>query len=168
MTDTAGHVPISVAARLADVHERTIRRWIAAGLLADSPGRSGGHRARLVDVAAVRELAARLKEPDIDGYESRIEPDSRQPEPDMSASEFLAVIERLHRENVELAGRCGFYQSEIQHLKERITLLEAPKPDPSDPAPTELANRSAPEQNGLRSGAAGSPRPWWKFWEKES
>ena len=36
----------------------------------------------------------------------------KRTQPDLSASNFLAVVERLHRENVELADRLGFYQSE--------------------------------------------------------
>lgn len=34
---------------------------------------------------------------------------------------------RLHDENVELAGRVGYYQAELAQYKDRILLLEAPK-----------------------------------------
>ena len=75
---------------------------------------------------------------------------------------FQQVMEKLHRENLELAGRLGFYQSEIQHLKAqlegaqlqlqlaqaRILELEAPKE-----APAEMANHPSVEQNGQDAGA---------------
>ncbi len=37
------------------------------------------------------------------------------------------TIEKLHRENVELAGRLGFYQARNQELERRVLELEAPK-----------------------------------------
>ena len=49
---------------------------------------------------------------------------------------------------LELAGRCSFYQSEIQHLKERIALLEAPKSDPADLAPAGTPFHPACERAG--------------------
>ena len=53
----AGHVPISTAARIIGVNERTIRRWVSAGRLPDMPGQIAGQRVRLVDLAAARLLA---------------------------------------------------------------------------------------------------------------
>lgn len=58
---------------------------------------------------------------------------------------FQHAMERLHRENLELAGRCGYYQSRCQELESRVALLEAPKPEPAD------------IQEAVR-------RPWWRFW----
>jgi hypothetical protein len=70
----------------------------------------------------------------------------------------LALLERLdraHRDNLELAGRCGFYQAEnlqlksqVQAMQVRILELEAPKV-----ASAEMSNYSAPEQNGQDSGS---------------
>jgi len=40
---------------------------------------------------------------------------------------------RLHEENVELAGRIGYYQAELAQYKDRVLLLEAPKGLPEDP-----------------------------------
>ena len=80
---------------------------------------------------------------------------------------FREMVAQLHRENVELAGRCGFYQSEIQQLRTqleraetRILELESPKE-----APTEMANHPAHAQNVPDSGSLKLPsRPWWQFW----
>ncbi len=66
-------------------------------------------------------------------------------------------VEQLEKERVELYGRLGFYQSEIQHLKNqldgahaqlqlvqaRLLELEAPKE-----AASAVPNLSTPEQNG--------------------
>jgi hypothetical protein len=170
MTDTAGHVPISVAARIAGVHERTIRRWIAAGVLADSPGRSGGHRARLVDVEAVRQLAAGLHEPDTGGLDSRTDPDRPPREPDTSVADFLAVIERQQQTIMELAGRLGFYQARVQSLEEEVKMLSAPaenetrvtftdQPPAGTPQPT-----PEPASAPVRASERPPSRPWWQFW----
>jgi hypothetical protein len=87
---------------------------------------------------------------------------------------FQQAMQQLHRENLELAGRLGFYQSEIQHLKAqlegaqlqlqlaqaRILELEAPRE-----AVSEKANHPSPSENGAEAGSERSPRrPWWRFW----
>ena len=138
-------VTVTRAGQVTGVSERQIRRWIAAGRLPVTTGERG----RLVDLAAVRHLAGHYAGSLDNGPASdRLLPDGIRHldryEPDTALTQALALVDRLSRENVELAGRCGFYQSEIQHLKERITLLEAPKPDLSDPAPTEPANPVSP------------------------
>jgi hypothetical protein len=52
-------------------------------------------------------------------------------------------LERLRRENQQLAGQVGFVQAKLQDAEEQIRLLMAPKDEPT-PA-------TAPER-----------RPWWK------
>ena len=82
-----------------------------------------------------------------------------------------ALIERLYRDNLELAGRCGFLQAEVLHLREQVALLSAPAAEPAtttktdDPAPAPTSYQSSPEQNGPNSGAECPPRqPWRRFW----
>ena len=65
---------------------------------------------------------------------------------------------QLNRENLELAGRLGFYQSEIQHLQarlraaeEEIRLLKAPT-EVSSGESSERNSGSITEQNGQDSG----------------
>ena len=64
------------------------------------------------------------------------------------------MIEKLHRENLELAGRCGYLQARVQDLEasntrllERIALLDAPNVELS-----EIGNRPISGQNGQDSG----------------
>ncbi len=76
--------------------------------------------------------------------------------------EARGMAERLHRENVELAGRVGFLQAEVLQLKDQVRMLAAPAPA------IETTNHPAGQQNGQDSGAQrveeGAKRPWWAFW----
>ena len=73
---------------------------------------------------------------------------------------LAAVIDRLNRENVELAGRVGFLQAEVLHLKDRIELLEMPKE-----AQPEVVNHPTPTENRPNSGSQqASGRSRWRRW----
>ena len=85
----------------------------------------------------------------------------------LHVSDLWERLDRMHRENLELAGRVGFYQAEIQQLRvqleraeSRILELEAPKG-----VPAEMSIHLTHLQDGADLGSEkGSPRPWWKFW----
>ena len=64
--------------------------------------------------------------------------------------EHHVVVERLHRENLELAGRCGFLQAKLQEAQEEIRMLKAP---------TEPSNRATQRQNGQDLGSQGQTGP---------
>ncbi len=64
--------------------------------------------------------------------------------------EHHLVVERLHRENLELAGRCGFLQAKLQEAQEEIRMLKAP---------TEPSNRATQRQNGQDLGSQGQTGP---------
>lgn len=132
-TDTAA-APIYLSARDAaarcGVSERTVRRWIVKGRLAA----------------------------DRDGREFRISPDALNPfighaadnrhpaaaPTDLSAAplqqgaalsadtsvELVRLVDRLQRENLELGGRIGYLQSELQHATATIKALQAPAAAP--------------------------------------
>ncbi len=157
--------------------QRTIRKWVSRGLLTAHSGPSG----RLVDVDAVLVLATKMTRPvahgPADKGTSRNDPgcDERDSEqayysaaqdrtgPILADPGVVALIDRLSRENVELAGRVGFLQSEVLHLEERIALLEAPKPEASDPLPASTSNHPAHLQNGQDSASyEREPYPWWR------
>ncbi len=59
--------------------------------------------------------------------------------------ELVHLVERLSRENQQLAGQLGFTQAKLQEAERTVALLMAPK---DDPAPEPAAE---PER-----------RPWWK------
>jgi hypothetical protein len=156
-------VSATVAADAAGVSVRTVRRWIARGQLTAI----GGKRDRLVNLDAVLQLAK------VNGQEDmRTRPTYGRRDADTDTVPIVAVVEepyghdadtvrmlwerndRLYRENIELAGRLGFYQSEIQHLQarlhaaeEELRLLKAP----AEPGAEETTNHSPSEQNGQDS-----------------
>ena len=47
----------------------------------------------------------------------------------------VALLDRLSRENVGLAGQCGFLQAMVQNLEREIRLLQAPAADPATAEP---------------------------------
>lgn len=67
--------------------------------------------------------------------------------------EALRLVDRLTRENYELAGRVGFLQGQLESAKERLLLLEAPKAVENTTL-DEKAPESAPQ------------RSWWRFWQR--
>jgi hypothetical protein len=78
------------------------------------------------------------------------------------------VIERLTRDNVEMAGRLGFVMGQLEEARTKIALLEAPAPATAETAAVAATNHPAPVENGHDSGvqkARSAPdRPWWAFW----
>jgi hypothetical protein len=68
----------------------------------------------------------------------------------ISFDQHQSIVDRYHRENLELAGRIGFLQNEVVRLGESNRLLEA-----------KLALLEAPKIEPTPTPAA---KPWWKFW----
>ena len=77
-------------------------------------------------------------------------------------ADLVGLVERLHRENVELTGMVGSLQQRLIFADERIRALEAPRePTPAGIAPgrpaagasVEMAQRSTPTK-----------RTWWLRW----
>jgi len=64
---------------------------------------------------------------------------------------------RLHEENVELAGRIGYYQAELAQYKDRVLLLEAPKGLP-EVLPLTQPPMAAPEDPNVKPVRL----PWYK------
>jgi hypothetical protein len=48
------------------------------------------------------------------------------------AAGLLHLVDRLQRENLELAGRLGFLQAELQQRDETIRALQAPREEPEN------------------------------------
>ncbi len=78
---------------------------------------------------------------------------------ELLAAERAAAAERdqrmaaLEQERFELAGRLGYFQAELEHARETIKALQAPVPEPPEPAPTTIAEPEPPPR-----------RSWWRFW----
>ncbi len=160
--EVSAELSVQEAAYLAGVSERSVRNWIQDGKLPFSLSEQGKRikrrdllhflQERQRQFAAVSEVTP---EPAEGSSKPAPEQHTEAPKRDAEAAEAPAIspevriepltglIERLHRENVELAGRIGFYQAKLQEYEQRILLLEAPKDAPATtPEPAQL--------------------PWWK------
>ncbi len=176
VSDTDRFVPVTVAVRITGVGERRLRRWIAAGRL---PTVSSPH-GRLVDLDAVRRLMS-LTVGRSDGVSGECLMSSQVSDTAVSdtnvstlGTDSLAIIDRLIQQNaeqaqqisrlneerVELYGRLGYFQAQLEAAQTRILELEAPKG-----VPAETANHSSPSENGAEADSKRPPRrPWWRIW----
>lgn len=165
MSDGRTLLPVAQAAHATGVGERRIRRWIAGGRLpaVDSP------LGKLIDPDAVRHLASdTVRQTDTQASDSRtIPPDVSDTVRYVTDPALLALVDRITRESLELAGRVGWLQSENQRLGEQVRLLSAPasgngyqidptiqvgeSPATSQIAKSETAHRSPEGLNGQDS-----------------
>jgi hypothetical protein len=141
-------VTIAQAARASGVPVRTLHHWVARGQLPAIAGKRG----KLVELPRVLELATDGNgRPQIasdgNGFASDHSNGQQWQGVAGNGAQRDALIARLYAENVEMAGRLGFYQAWIQELEGRL-LLAAGVPAEATPAPPQAAQR----------------RPWWRFW----
>ena len=61
--------------------------------------------------------------------------------PPVDGAALLELVDRLARENRDLAGQVGYFQARAQVLDERVRALEAPKPEPEPAPPVTLPRR---------------------------
>jgi excisionase family DNA binding protein len=64
----------------------------------------------------------------------------------------------LQQERFELAGRLGYFQSELEHARQTIKALEAPKEPIAPPPPAGAIFSPLPAEPDPPR------RPWWRFW----
>ncbi len=164
-TVTSAELTTAEAAALAGVSDRTIRNWIKDGRL-PAERTEEGRRVRRGDVLAllherIQAVAGQLPlaEATTATAEMATETVAVAPAAEASPEALTALLarlsemlelaaaerperERLHRENLELAGRIGFLQAKLQEAERKILLLQAP-------AEAETV-------------AETSARPWWK------
>ncbi len=157
-TETTAELTTAEAAALAGVSDRTIRNWIREGRL-PAERTEEGRRVRRSDLLAllherVQAVAGQL--PLAEAATETVAAATAAETLPETATALLAKLsamleqaaaerserERLHRENLELAGRIGFLQAKLQEAEQRVFLLQAP-------AETATA-------------AETSARPWWK------
>ena len=113
------------------MNEKTVRRWIASGRLS-AVHEDGAFRITAVDLepfAAGRRTPATVIV-DRDAAAPRPIADTGAVKaaapPPHEAAHLAELVKQLHRENVELAGRCGFLQARVQDLERENRLLRAP------------------------------------------
>jgi len=84
---------------------------------------------------------------------------------DRSSSALIAMVADLHgqirkleQERFEMAGRLGYFQAELEHARQTIKALDAPK-EPIAPLPPAGAIFRP-----LPADPDPPRRPWWRFW----
>jgi excisionase family DNA binding protein len=143
---------IAEAAALLGTSPDTVRRKIRRGELVAQ------HRARQV----------RVHVDGVHGSADGVRSNALQPavqEHSETLLEALRIIDRLQRENRDLAGLVGSLQQRLVFADERIRMLEAPQNDPSEIASERAADDVSIEPaQTLSPPYDGRPRPWWRFW----
>lgn len=168
------------AAALAGVSEKSIRNWLKAGQLKPMATTEGRRIAKADLMEYLRERAQTAVEnlpqevrPELppESVPSPEPPPVEAPTPSISPELINVVLQpllerldisekerrRLHDENIELAGRIGYYQAELAQYKDRVLLLEAPKEPPEALPLTQppMAAHDAPQSPPVRL-------PWYK------
>ncbi len=157
-TETAAELTTAEAAALAGVSDRTIRNWIKEGRL-PAERTEEGRRVRKGDLLALLHERIQAVAGQLPLAEAETATVAAAPAAETSPEALTALLaklsamleqaaaepserERLHRENLELAGRIGFLQAKLQEAEQKIFLLQAPA--------------------GTETVAEASARPWWK------
>ena len=151
MVTTRESLTIQQVAELAEVTPRTVRNWLKRGKLSY-------HREE-----DVRKIFRDELETFLEGRE-RDEEGSEEDRPrEQSLERLLDILEkererlerererseRLARENMEMAGRLGFYQGKVQEMEQRILFLSPP------------TSKETGEGKGDHE-ETGPSLPWWK------
>ena len=66
---------------------------------------------------------------------------------------LVALVDKLQQQNLELAGRVGYYQAENQQLRETLKALQAPSPEPEPASPSPDTEATPPDP---------PRRPWYQ------
>ena len=142
------------AAAVAGVSERTVRRWLASGQLkAVRRGRAFAisHEA----LAAISGLDhGQGGHPSDSGQRSGRTADDNGRAAD--TAELVALIREQQQTILELSGRVGYFQAQLEQARETIRALEAPR---DAPLHDERAQESTP---GAEAPSEPAARPWWR------
>jgi excisionase family DNA binding protein len=165
VSDTSDFMSVQQAAAHCGVAERTVRRWIASGRLKSVNARRGVRVARAdLEAFTISEPGESGHVPDgpdtlsdtSDGHDGQARPGPTPESDTPGIVEALRLVEKLQQQNLELAGRVGYYQAQLEQLRDQLA-LQAPQVDdlhdvvlpPAEPQPDEQDEKA---------------RPWWRFW----
>jgi excisionase family DNA binding protein len=157
----SAYLSARAAAEACGVSEKTIRNWIRSGRLSAERAADGFRiapeqleplrRSSAPHTNGLRAEAPRGDESAENGRGGRPRNDAEGAD----SAEWASLVRHLTQQNLEMAGRLGFLQAQLQAKDEQIKALEAPE----EPAPEPVAPRWPDEPT-----PADPPRPWWRFW----
>lgn len=151
-------LPIAEAATHLGLSAKTVRRRLKAGdLLSRQVTTQHGLAYEVWVDEAVRG----------NGHVGRVATSSSQTgtqQPDETTLELVRLVDRIQRENRDLAGMVGSLQARLGFAEDRIRALEAPK-EPHSPE-IALQRDSDAVRSELTQKASEPPRarPWWRMW----
>jgi excisionase family DNA binding protein len=129
--DAAEWLTLAEAASRLDVSIYTVRRQVKRGEL------------QAEQVATPHGRAWRVRLTTLPGELPTVSSEVKQPAQGVDAADLLRLVEKLQQQNLELAGRVGYFQAENAQLRERLALMPpaAPEPVPAAEAVSEPATR---------------------------
>ncbi len=134
MDSQPDHMSVHEAADYYGVSEKTIRRRLKAGKLQAFKQEVEAGRLEWRILRVDRADLSWTGHNDHDGQDTDT-PDGPGEDSDQGETvhrdavllNALQLVDRLQRENVQLAGQVGFLQSQLQESQEQVRLLSAPK-----------------------------------------
>lgn len=167
MSGTERYLSAREAADYCGCSERAVRKWIAQGKLV-AIKRGGTFRIATADLEpfrrnpgrnAAEQTAPSERSADRNGTEQAERSDRSA---DQGAAAELGRLVRDQQQTImELAGRVGFLQSELQATQEQLRALQAGTVAPDSDGAGQQAASSA---EGLSEGTQAPPRRWWWPW----
>jgi excisionase family DNA binding protein len=155
MSAASAYLSARDAAARCGVSERTVRRWIVKGRL---PADRDGREFRITPEALAPFIGHAADNGQGAAAESDMAAAPQQQGAALSAdvaAGLLHLVDRLQRENLELAGRVGYYQAETEQLRTRLAALEAPRGEQETDDSVSGVSAPAPPQDP-------APRRWWQ------
>lgn len=167
-------VTLAQAAQLLGVSVPTVRRRVKQGSLparkVDGPN-GPEYRVLLEQGAQHPTVVNGAVAHPVNGHRAQRQGGRRDhPDERVDLSSLTALVDKLTQQNLEMAGRLGFLQAQLQAKDEQIRALTAPR----EPEAEEVAERAELVET-IKAKLIGMdearldvtvrpPRPWWKFW----
>jgi len=144
----AGKLSAHEAAVVCGVSERTIRNWIASGKL-PAEKTAAGFRVDAEDLAGKLPTTA-----------------ASVPESSAGIAELVGLVDRLQRENRDLAGMVGSLQQRLVFADDRIRALEAPAASASQERPFSSDSDGVSVEPIQTLSKTPQRAPRWQFWRR--
>lgn len=143
LADAAGHLGVSV---------KTARRRLKAGELTSRQVATQHGQAYEVWVTSNGHVTTQT---------SRVNGQGTQRVDDVTTVELVRLVDRLQRENRDLAGLVGSLQERVGNLQAQLAL---PEPVASPDRPISRDSEGSTIETTQMPSDTRNGRPWWRFW----